>query len=345
MGYLEPLGVPFAAALVLSLIFTPACRLLARATGYLDRPNARKPHKHPTPLLGGVAILAAFAATLHWTGELRRELAGILAGAALVFALGLVDDRRGMHPGVKLAGQATGAVLVIAAGVRVDFLGPGLLGDAFTLVWIVGITNAFNLLDNMDGLSAGVGAISAAAFAVLAARYVQLGAEQLPTALAAAALAGACVGFLPYNLGGASIFMGDAGSMPLGLILASLAAFGSWRSPTLSTSLAIPVLVLAYPIFDTALVIYCRWRDGRPISQGGTDHSSHRLVNLGLRKTEAVILIYLFAASHALTVFVVSSATLRLALLALAMSAIILLVFGLILARAPIEQRVERIDE
>lgn len=339
MGYLQPLGTPFAAALVLALVLTPAFRALARPLGYLDRPNPRKPHTRPTPLLGGAAILVAFAAAVLARGDVRRDLWGILAGATVVFALGLIDDRRGMHPGVKLAGQATAAVLVISSGIRVTFLGDGPAGYAFTLVWIVGITNAFNLLDNMDGLSAGVGAISAAGFAVLASRYVLLGWEQHPTAIAAAALAGACVGFLPYNLGGASIFMGDAGSMPLGLILASLAAFGSWRSPALPTSLAIPVLILAYPIFDTTLVTICRWRDGRPISQGGTDHSSHRLVNLGLGRTEVVILIYLFAAGNALTAFLVSSATIRLSLLALAMSAIILLVFGMILRRAPIGPR------
>ena len=341
MGYLRPLGAPFVAALVLALVLTPACRALARAAGFLDRPTSRKPHKQPTPLLGGAAILGAFAAAVLARGDVRRALWGILAGAALLLVLGLVDDRRGMHPWVKLGGQAVAAVVVVDSGVRVGFLGDGLAGVAFTLVWIVGITNAFNLLDNMDGLSAGVGAISAAAFAVLASRYVSLGWEQYPTAIAAAAFAGACLGFLPYNLGGSSIFMGDAGSMPLGLILASLAVFGNWVSPTLPTSLAIPVLILAYPIFDTALVTFCRWRDGRLVFQGGTDHSSHRLVNLGLRRTEAVILIYLFAAFHAVTAFLVSSATLRLSLLALALSAIILAVFGLILARAPAGARDE----
>ncbi len=335
MAYLEPLGIPFAAALVLSLVFTPACRGLARALGFLDRPDSRKPHARPTPLLGGAAILAAFAAVILLRGDVRRDLWGILAGAAIVFLLGLVDDRGGMHPLVKLGGQSAAALVVVASGVRVSFLGTGLLGDIFTLLWIVGITNAFNLLDNMDGLSAGVGAISAGAFAVLASRYMLLGWEQHPTAIAGAALAGACLGFLPYNLAGASIFMGDAGSMPLGLVLASVAALGSWRSPTLPTSLAIPVLILAYPIFDTALVTFCRWQEGRPISLGGTDHSSHRLVRLGLRRTEAVVLIYLFAASHALTAFLVSSATFRLALLALGLSAIILIAFGLILARRP----------
>ena len=336
MSYLYPLGAPFAAALLLALALTPACRVLARATGFLDRPNSRKSHTQPTPLLGGVAILGAFAVVVLARGDVRRDLWGILAGAAILFVLGLVDDRRGMNPWVKLGGQAVAALVVISSGIRVSFLGPGLVGAAFTLVWIVGITNAFNLLDNMDGLSAGVGAISAAAFAVLASRYVFLGWEQFPTAIAAAALAGACLGFLPYNLGGGSIFMGDTGSMPLGLILGSLAAFGNWVSPTLPTSLAIPVLILAYPIFDTALATFCRWRDGRPLFQGGTDHSSHRLVNLGLRRTEAVILIYLFALFHAFTAFLVSSATLRLSLLALALSAIILAVFGLILGRAPI---------
>lgn len=336
MGYLQPLGVPFVAALILSVAFTPLCRVLARALGYLDQPNSRKPHDRPTPLLGGAAILGAFAVAVLVHPDVRKDLWGILGGAAIVFVLGLIDDRRGMHPGVKLAGQATAALVVVASGIRVSFLGPGLLGDVFTLMWIVGVTNALNLLDNMDGLSAGVGAISAAGFAVLASRYLLLGWEQLPTAIAAAALAGACIGFLPYNLGGASIFMGDAGSMPLGLVLASLAAFGSWRSPTEPTSLAIPVLILAYPIFDTALVTFCRWQDGRPIAQGGTDHSSHRLVNLGLTRTEAVILIYLFAAGNALTAFLVSSATLRLSLMALGLSAIILLVFGMILRRAPI---------
>lgn len=336
MDYLRPLGTPLVAALVLGLVFTPACRALARATGLLDRPNSRKPHKQPMPLLGGAAILGAFAVVVLSRGDVRRDLWGIVAGAAIVFALGLVDDRLGMHPWVKLGGQAVAAAVVVASGIRVIFLGPGLAADAFTLLWIVGMTNAFNLLDNMDGLAAGVGAISAAAFAVLASRYMTLGWEQLPTAIAGAALAGACLGFLPYNLGGASIFMGDAGSMPLGLILASLAALGSWRSPTLPTSLAIPVLILAYPIFDTALVTFCRLRDGRPVYRGGTDHSSHRLVNLGLGRTEAVALIYLFAASHALTAFLVSSATLRLSLLALGLSAIILVAFGMILARAPI---------
>ncbi len=336
MDYLRPLGAPFATALVLALAFTPACRALARAAGLLDRPNARKPHKQPMPLLGGAAILGAFAIVVLARRDARHDLWGILAGAAIVFVLGLVDDRLGMRPWVKLGGQALAAVVVIQSGVRVSFLGDGVAGTAFTLLWIVGLTNAFNLLDNMDGLSAGVGSISAAAFAVLASRYMNLGWEQFPTAIAGAALAGACLGFLPYNLGGASIFMGDAGSMPLGLVLASLAAFGSWRSPTLPTSLAIPALVLAYPIFDTALVTFCRWRDGRPIYLGGTDHSSHRLVALGLRKTEAVILLYLFAASHAVTAFLVSSATLHLSLLALTLSTIILVAFGLILARAPV---------
>lgn len=339
MGYLRPLVEPFLLAFAASLLLTPLVRWFALRIGFVDLPTSRKIHREPVPLLGGVAVYLAFAGALLFESVARGPVVGVLLGAAFLMLVGMVDDARGMNPWVKLLAQAAAASLAVAWGIQITFLEGLHLNVPFTLLWIVGITNAFNLLDNMDGLSAGVGAISAAGFAVLASRYLLLGWEQHPTAIAAAALAGACIGFLPYNLGGASIFMGDAGSMPLGLILASLAAFGSWRSPTLPTSLAIPVLILAYPIFDTTLVTFCRWRDGRPISQGGTDHSSHRLVNLGLGRTEAVILIYLFAAGNALTAFLVSSATIRLSLLALALNAIILLVFGMILRRAPIGSR------
>jgi UDP-GlcNAc:undecaprenyl-phosphate GlcNAc-1-phosphate transferase len=199
----------------------------------------------------------------------------------------------------------------------------------------VGITNAFNLLDNMNGLSAGVAGIAGLTFGVLAARYADVGPEQLPTAVAAAALAGACFGFLPGNLR-ARIFMGDAGSLFIGFTLASLAVQGSWRSPTAPTSVIIPLLVLAYPLFDTTLVVILRLRRGQSPVVGGRDHSSHRLVNLGLGRLETVLLIYLFSLSHALTALLVSSVTLRLSLLALAGSASVLFIFGMVLRKAPV---------
>jgi UDP-GlcNAc:undecaprenyl-phosphate GlcNAc-1-phosphate transferase len=224
---------------------------------------------------------------------------------------------------------------VVAGGIHTTFLGTPWLDVPVTLLWIVGIMNAFNLLDNMNGLSAGVAAIAGASFALLAARYAEVGPEQLPTAAAAAALAGACLGFLPGNFR-SRIFMGDAGSLFLGFLLACLAVQGSWRSPTVPTSVVIPLLVLAYPLFDTALVVVLRIQRGQSPVVGGRDHSSHRLVALGLGRVETVLLIYLFAVSQALTALLVSSVTFRLSLLALTGSASVLFIFGMVLRKAPV---------
>ena len=336
MAYLTPLLGPFVTAFLLALCLTPPVRALARRAGVMDRPSPRKLHARPVPLLGGLALYAAIGGTAAFFAPPAPGLLGLVAGATLLLLTGLWDDTRGLSPRGKLLAQAAAALLALAGGVSISFLPHPLLNWGVTVLWLVGITNAFNLLDNMDGLSAGVAAIGAGAFALLAARYIELGPEQLPTAVAGAAIAGACLGFLRHNLYHASIFMGDAGSQTLGFLLAGLAAYGSWRSPTLPTSLLIPFLVLAYPIFDTSLVTLLRWRQGRPLTLGGKDHSSHRLVRLGLGRTETVLLIYLFALTHALTAALVTSVTLRLALLALAISASVLFIFGMVLRKVDV---------
>ncbi len=336
MGYLRPLAEPFLLAFAGSLLLTPLLRRFALHIGFVDLPTSRKIHREPVALLGGVAVYLVFAAVVISLGAARGPLLGVLLGAAFLMLVGIVDDAQGMDPRVKLLAQAGAAFMAAMFGIQTTFLGVAYLNIPFTLLWIVGITNAFNLLDNMDGLAAGVTVISASTFAVLASRYSDLGGEQVATAIAAAALAGGCLGFLRFNIVRASIFMGDAGSMVLGFILASLAALGSWRSPTVPTSLLIPILVLAYPIFDTAFVTLLRVQEGRPVFQGGKDHSSHRLVSLGLGPTEAVLLIYLFALCHALTATLVTSVTLRLSLLALASSAFILFIFGAVLRKAKV---------
>ncbi len=336
MEYLRPTFGPFLIALFVSLLLTPGFRYLASKTGFIDQPSPRKVHSRPIPLLGGPAIFLGFSLSLGISYGFKGPLFGVLLGATFLLILGLVDDRRGMDPRVKVAGHFLAAIIVVSYGLKTGVLGSPYLNFPFTILWIVGITNAFNLLDNMDGLSAGVAAISGAAFSAIASRYVALGPEQLPTALASASLAGACLGFLPYNLYRATIFMGDAGSNVLGFILASLAVLGNWQSPTVTTSLAIPLLILAYPIFDTTLVMVLRWRRGQPLYKGGKDHTSLRLVNLGLGKTETVLLIYLFAICHALTATLVTSVTFRLSLLALAISASILFIFGMVLRKAPV---------
>lgn len=342
MSYLVPMLKPGAIALLSSLVLVPILRSFALKIQFVDLPDSRKVHARPLALLGGVGIYLSFALAVGFTASLALPVQGIVTGAGLLMILGLIDDRYGMHPLIKLLGQAAAAALVIACGVKVHFLQTPYLNVPFTLLWVVGITNAFNLLDNMDGLSAGVAFISASAFGVITARYLFLGPEQVQTVVLAASLAGACLGFLRYNLYRASIFMGDAGSMVLGFVLASLAALGSWHSATITTSLLIPVLILAYPIFDTTLVTLLRWQRGVPFYRGGKDHSSHRLANLGLSKLEVVLLIYLFCLTHALAAVLVSSVTFRLALMALFMSACTLFIFGMVLRKAPLDEvRVE----
>ena len=337
MSYLYPILTPWGIAFIGSLVLVPLVRALALRIQFVDLPNNRKVHTRPLALLGGVGIYGAFALAVILTIPLDPPVLGIMGGAGLLMILGLIDDRRGMQPLVKLAGQAVAGIIVIACGVKVNFLGVSFLNIPFTLLWLVGITNAFNLLDNMDGLSSGVASISALTFAAIAARYIYLGPEQNQALVFSAALSGACLGFLRYNLHRASIFMGDAGSMVLGFVLASIASLGSWHSATITTSILIPILVLSYPIFDTILVTLLRWQRGVPFYLGGKDHSSHRLVNLGLSKLEAVLLIYLFSLTQALAAVLVSSVTFRLALMAVFMSVCTFFIFGVVLRKAPID--------
>ncbi len=338
MDYLAPLFIPLLVAFGSAAILTPLFRRVALRLGLLDRPGNKKIHCQPTPLLGGPAIAIALTAGVLAAGPVDQVSATILVAGGLILLLGIHDDldphAEGIRWWLRLLFQGFLAAFVIYPGISLGFLRTPWLSLPIILVWIVGITNAFNLLDNMNGLSAGVAAIAGLTFAVLAARYIDVGPEQLPTARTAAALAGACLGFLPWNFR-SRIFMGDAGSLFIGFTLACLAALGSWRSPTLPTSVIIPLLVLAYPIFDTTLVVILRLRRRQSPVVGGRDHSSHRLVNLGLGQVEAVLLIYLFSLSHALMALLVSSVTLRLSMLALAGSASVLFIFGMVLRKAP----------
>ncbi|MFZ1404169.1 MAG: MraY family glycosyltransferase [Anaerolineae bacterium] len=288
-----------AAALVLALGITPVARRMAHQFGVLDQPNARKVHVKPTPLLGGVAIYIAFVLALLFLGDIFyvNQVIGIFIGASFVSFLGLVDDSRGLRPLIKLGGQVVAALILVLSGVTADvFPGDG-LDIALTVVWVVGITNAMNLLDNMDGLSGGLAAIAAAFFMVLAS----LSRQYLVGALAAALL-GACIGFLRYNFNPASIFMGDSGSLFLGFVLAATAIKLRFPSNVVFVTWMVPVLVLGLPIFDTTLVFVSRLRRGlNPLTTPGKDHISHRLVRLmhGSRR-EAVLTCYLLAGAFGL---------------------------------------------
>lgn len=281
----------FMASLILAMGGTPLVRLLAIRVGVVDQPAARKLHTSPIPLLGGLAIYGAVCGALLLFSDkfYVTELASILLGATWVSSFGLWDDRFGLGAGVKLLAQVAAAVILIVSGVMVKLSVPMPVNYLLTLLWIVGITNAMNLLDNMDGLSSGVGAVASAYFLLLAA----LNGQYLVGAMAAAML-GACLGFLIYNFNPASIFMGDTGSLFLGFVLAALAI--KLRFPTNVTWVTwmIPLLVLIVPLFDTTLVFISRLRRGKnPLTTPGKDHVSHRLVDYGFTKREAVLLLYL----------------------------------------------------
>ena len=282
------LGVTIGLAFLLTLLLTPLVRRLALAVGRVAYPKSDRWHKRPTALLGGVAIFCGIAGALAFTFSWSQPLVGAGLGIGAIFILGLIDDFLAIPPFAKLVGQLISAVIPVFFGIRIELFADPVLTVLVTMAWIVVMTNAFNLLDNMDGLSAGTAAIAAL---VLATEAVTRG--DAAGAGLALAVGGAALGFLPYNFHPARIFMGDCGSMVLGYALAVVSIAGPWRDSTnLLLTLAVPFLVLAIPLFDTMFVTITRTMSRRPISQGGRDHTSHRLVFLGLPEPKAVLLLY-----------------------------------------------------
>jgi len=286
------IALPAAALAIWALLHTRVARLIVAA------PSAERWHDVPTPVVGGIGIFAGFtagigAAVAAGAVPLDAQLAGIYAGCAVLFVAGLIDDVRHIRPVAKIVLQLAAAAIVLATGTRVEIVGNDLLATVLAVVWLVGMTNAFNLLDNIDGLAATLAAIAAGFFAIAAV-------WQHPDdmiVVVALALACACAGFLPFNLRPrrrALVFMGDGGSQPIGFALAALGLASSYTAAgTTVATLILPILVLAVPILDTTLVTVVRLLDGRPVSQGGRDHTSHRLVYLGLSDTTAVVLLAL----------------------------------------------------
>ena len=292
---LGPLLAYFAAAAVISALLVPWVRSLARRHGKVATPHPERWHARPTPLLGGIAIVAAFAVVslpavvAAPTAPMVVLLLGVLAAAGL----GLWDDLWGAKPQIKLLVQILLAAAAYSAGIHFSLERFGLLAVPLTILWIVGITNAFNLLDNMDGLAAGVAAICSVIVAISAAS-AGLG----EVAGLALALAGAAVGFLPYNISPARIFMGDTGSMTLGFALALITIMGTAQHMSnVVLTLLVPALVLAVPILDTSMVTVSRLLARRPVHEGGRDHTSHRLVAFGLSERRTVFILYGIAAA------------------------------------------------
>jgi len=284
----------FAVAAALGWLLTPLAIRLAWATDFLDQPAARKLHAAATPLLGGLAVFLAsllgWLATQPVRAESAREAGALLAGAAVAMAWGLWDDRFGMGVPLKLAGQGIAAAILLAG--RAPDLGlPDPVELVLTIVALVALMNAVNFLDNMNGMVAGMAGIALLGFAT-----GSLARGATGTAAAQLALAGACAGFLPWNFPRARIFLGDAGSLFLGYSLGASAVLAVSAAPPGITRIG-PLFMLAYPAFDLIFVVVNRLREGRPVQQGGRDHSNHRLSSVIQCPKRTVILLWFVTAA------------------------------------------------
>ena len=276
----------------LAFLLTYAVREGAHKFGFVAKPKADRWHKRPTAMMGGVAIFLATVIVYLLFVPKTAALLAVLAGSTILFLVGLIDDIVQVKPYQKLIGQFIGAAIVIGYGLVLPWTDSEVLNIAITGFWLIGITNAINLLDNMDGLSPGITAIAAFSLAI------GFGASgQGDELLFLSAFIGALIGFLFFNFNPASIFMGDSGSMFIGFLLASsvLLTDVGGRSRGIVSILAVPALILFVPIFDTTFVTLLRKIWGRKASQGGRDHTSHRLVALGLSERNAVLLLYALA--------------------------------------------------
>jgi UDP-GlcNAc:undecaprenyl-phosphate GlcNAc-1-phosphate transferase len=327
------------ASAVLALGLTPLVRLLARRYGMVAKPKTDRWHKKPTAMLGGVAIWLAVVISYlvfirpntspDWKHFPGSFLDVVMGASTFLFLVGFVDDLVHTKPYQKLIGQVMGSAFIVYYGLSLPWTGYPALNAALTIFWLIGITNAVNLLDNMDGLASGI-AVIASGF--LALSFIASG--HLMEALLLATFAGALLGFLVYNSSPASIFMGDCGSMFIGFFLASAALVNvsGGRSRSLLPVLAVPILVLFIPIFDTTFVTILRKLSGRAASQGGRDHTSHRLVALGTAERHAVWMLYGLAALSGLLALLVQNVKLDVSLAAIAGFTILLTLLGVYLA-------------
>jgi UDP-GlcNAc:undecaprenyl-phosphate/decaprenyl-phosphate GlcNAc-1-phosphate transferase len=293
-----PIVAPLLVAFAASVLLVPLCRLVGTRFGFVANPREDRWHKRPIAMLGGVAIGIAILAAMLAFGDYSKL--GVLAVAAgAMFLMGLADDIWSLKPATKLVVEIGVAALFLFYGHRLNWANGVTVDWMLTLIWIVGITNAFNLLDNMDGLCGGIALIAAAAF-LISVLPVAAGAPAFFQVQYLAALVGALVGFLVYNVHPASIFMGDSGSLLIGMSLAGLTlTLGSTITggQNVISVIGVPMLVMLIPIFDTTLVTISRMVSGRPTSVGGRDHTSHRLVAIGLSERAAVALLWTLAAA------------------------------------------------
>lgn len=287
----------FVCAFLLAFLSTPFVKTLAKKIGAIDIPkDKRRMHTDSVPLIGGLAIFLGFLVSTVIFTEIDIKIIAILSGALIMVVLGVFDDKYALGAKFKLMIQIIAAAIPVIAGVRIEriilpFLKSGgiefgWLAYPITILWIVALTNAVNLIDGLDGLAAGVSAIASFSMfliALMQGNYV--------IAVMSAALVGACCGFLPYNFSPASIFMGDTGSTFLGFVMASLSVLGLFKIHAI-ISFAVPFIAFGIPIFDTSFAIFRRIKEHRPIMSPDRGHLHHRLVDMGFSHKQAVLIIY-----------------------------------------------------
>ncbi|MFR3788069.1 MAG: MraY family glycosyltransferase [Agathobaculum desmolans] len=305
----------FIAAGILSYLFTPPVKRFAHKIGAIDIPkDSRRMHKKPIPRLGGLAIFGGFLCAILLFGQLDQTMLCVLLGATMIVALGIFDDVLALGAKLKFVVQIIAAAIPVCVGdlqIKLftnlnpfsdePFFHLGILAIPVTIIWIVGITNAVNLIDGLDGLAVGVSSI--AAITMLA---VALLTGNMAIAITMAALAGACIGFMPYNLNPAKIFMGDTGSTFLGYMLATVSIMGLFKFYAV-ISFAVPFLILGLPIFDTANAIIRRVAAGRSPMSPDRGHVHHKLIDMGFNQKQAVAILYAISATLGLTAVVLTS--------------------------------------
>lgn len=292
-------GFPFLLAMLVSYILTPYIKKLAFKIGAVDKPDNRKVHKKIMPRLGGLAIYIAFMIGTIASLEMTKDIIGILIGATVIVVVGVLDDKYQLPAKVKLLGQILAACILVAFGIRIEWVNNPFGGYYYleyfsiplTIFWVISFTNVTNLIDGLDGLAAGVGAIASITVILVS---VQFGYYHV--AMLTAALAGGIIGFIRYNFNPATIFMGDTGSMFIGYMLAAISVYGAVKTAA-TVALIVPAIALGLPIMDTAFAIMRRYSNGRPIFQPDKGHIHHRLLAMGMNQKQAVLLMYAITAA------------------------------------------------
>lgn len=291
---LSAYGFPFLLAMFVSFVLTPYIKKLAFKIGAIDKPDSRRVHTRIMPRLGGLAIYIGFVLAAIASLELTKDIIGILLGGTIIVTVGVLDDKYQLSAKVKLLGQVLAACILVAFGIQIEWINNPFGGYFYleyfsipiTIFWVVSFTNVVNLIDGLDGLAAGVGAIASLTVGLVAWQF-----GYYHIAVLSAALCGAIIGFLRYNFNPASIFMGDTGSMFIGYTMAAISVYGAVKTAA-TVALFVPAIALGLPIMDTAFAILRRYSNGRPIFSPDKGHLHHRLLERGFNQKEAVLLMY-----------------------------------------------------